>query len=166
MMHPVCMTQNGFEVWVDLFDSEAARSISRQPQLLGFVREVLAGKALVTPVVVIEQDMGRPIGYDFIVPTPTGETIFYARLLRDDTYTRFTKNGKPHSTRYVTLTLQRSADSTRYELKEVRIGSQVPPRPGTIHETSASKQYWERHAVVLQGGQPLQPRTVTKICPY
>jgi hypothetical protein len=153
------------EVYVDLINSEAARNIAKQPQLISFVKEALRDKELTGTEMYFEYDLGRVVGYDLIIDAPNDDGIFYAQVLREDTYTRFIKGGKPLPTRYVAVGLRRSIDGSAYELQDVRIGRLSPPRPGMLNETSASRQYWATHAVV-QDGQVLQLRTVTKKCPY
>lgn len=165
MIHPICTTQDGIEVYVDLIASEAAHSIAKQPQLLGLLKEALVDRKLTGPEVHLERNMGRVVGYDFIVDTPSEDVVFYARVLKDSTYTRFVKGGRPLTTNYVAATLRRAPNSTAYELCDVRIGRLAPPRPGMPSETAQSKQYWATHAFV-QDSQVLQPRTVTKTCPY
>jgi hypothetical protein len=165
MMHFLCTSQNGADVYVDLIHSEAAHNIGRQPQLLNIVKEVLVKKTLSGPEVCIEHDMGRTVGYDFIVPTSDGNAVFYARLLRDSVYTRFVKNGQPALTRYVAFVLRSCDAISGYEFQEVRIGRMTPPRPGAPGETPESRQYWESHALI-HDTQILQPRSATKVCPY
>jgi hypothetical protein len=165
MIHPICTTQDGIEIYVELIGSEAARSIAKQPQLLGLVKEALAGKKLTSAEMHFEHNMGRIVGYDFIVDTPSDDAVFYACVFREKTYTRFIKGGKPLSTKYVAMSLKRRADGSAYELYDVRIGRLAPPRPGLPNETAKSRQYWATHAFV-HDNQILQPRTVTKTCPY
>lgn len=164
MKHRVGATLNGMRVHVDLISSPAARHIAQQPQLLTLAREVLEKTAAKGAEVSIECDMGRLIGYSFVVATTDADAILYARLLKDDVYTRFVKNGKPHSTHYLTITLVKTSDND-YELSDLWIGRLTPPRPGSSDETAESRPYWLRHAFVLDN-QPLQLRTVTKACPY
>lgn len=165
MIHPISTTPEGIEVYVDLINSDASKSIARQPQLIGFAKEILTGRKLSGSKVQIEQNMGRAVGYDFVVDTPEDDNVFYAQVARENTYTRFIKCGKPLATQYVTVVLERSDDKQTYELQDIRIGRSTPPRPGTPQETSASREYWATHAFV-QEGQVLQPRTITKDCPY
>lgn len=165
MIHPICTTQDGVEVCVDLINSEAARNIAKQPQLLGLVKEALVGKKITGLEMHFEHNMGRVVGYDLIVDAPNDDAVFYARVFRDNAYTRFIKGGKPLSTKYLAIVLKRCPEGGAYELHDVRIGRLAPPRPGLANETSESKPYWATHAVV-QDSQTLQPRTVTKVCPY
>lgn len=164
MKHPVGQTKSGIPVYVDLIHSKAAEHIAGQPHLLGLVQEVLQETAAHEPEMSIEYDMGRVIGYNFVVDTTEKDTVFYAQLLRDDTYTRFVKNGEPRSTQYLTVVLKRDEEGN-YELYDTWIGNVRPPRPGTANETPESKPFWTSHAVVL-ANQNLQARTVTKVCPY
>jgi hypothetical protein len=165
MKHPVGHAQNGVTVYVDLIHSDAAKHIAEQPHLLGLVAEGLRHITLHGEDINVEWDMGRAIGYDFVISTAETDSVFYAQLSRDSTYTRFIKNGAPLSTQRITLILHRSEDKNAYELQDAWIGRLSPPRPGSTNETTESRPYWEKHAFVL-GSQSLQPRTVTKTCPY
>lgn len=164
MKHTVALTRNGIPVYVDLVRSQAAIHIARQPRLLGLVKEALEKISARTREISIEQDMGRTIGYNFVVETTDKDTVLYAQCVRDTTYTRFVKNGKPKLTRFLTIVLRHDEDGN-YELHDTWIGRLSPPRPGSTQETEGSKEYWANHAFVLDG-QPLQLSTVTKVCPY
>lgn len=164
MKHPIGITRNGISVYVDLIQSKAAKQIAQQPYLVGLVNEALLQLALSGPEVGIERDMGRNVGYSFIVDTTDADTVFYAQLLRDDVYTRFVKNGKPLPTQYLTMILRRD-DNGDYGLCDAWVGRLAPPRPGSANETAQSKSYWSSRACIL-GNQSLQQRTVTKVCPW
>ncbi len=164
MNHQVGKSRNGLEVYVDLIGSDAARHVSQQPHLLGLVAEVLRQTPLRGTDISIECDMGRNVGYDYVVSTKEADTIFYAKLLRDETYTRFVKNGKPLQTQFLTLVLHQRNDAT-YKLRDVWIGHVRPPRPGASNENTQSRAFWDEHAFVLDD-QAIQTRTVTKVCPY
>jgi hypothetical protein len=165
MRHHIGYSSNGIAVNVDLIRSEAAKHISREPHLLGLIVEVLQKTKLKGPEIAIEHDMGRTIGHDFIVPTQPTDNVFYAQLLHDNIYTRFVKNGKPSTTSCLAMRLHRDETGEEYQLDDVWIGRLTPPRPGSASETAESTDYWSTHAVV-QGNQPMQLRTVTKVCPY
>jgi hypothetical protein len=109
--------------------------------------------------------MGRPVGYNFVVPTNDASKVFYAKVLRDDVYMRFVKEGKPLSTQFLTLSLQRHETDGDYELLGVWAGKVGPPRPGSADETDESRAFWATHAYVFDK-QPLQSHTITKVCPY
>ncbi|HUS26350.1 MAG TPA: hypothetical protein VMY99_03315 [Nevskiaceae bacterium] len=164
MRHDIAQTSNGATVYVNLLQSHAGTQISQQPYLLGLVKELAQRLAPQTAEVRLDHDMGRDIGYTYVVETTEKDTILYAQRTRDDIFTRFVKNGKPLSTRYLTVILRRDADGA-YELHDTWIGRLTPPRPGSTTETSSSKSYWANHAFVFDG-QSLQLRTVTKVCPY
>lgn len=164
MKHPIGQTRNGIAVYVDLIRSQAATHIAAQPHLLGLAKEMLDKTVAKTAEIHIEHDMGRPIGYSKVVKTTDKDTIFYGRSPGDELYTRFTKNGAPSATKYLTATLLRDSDGD-YELKDIWIGRLRPPRPGSANETSESKPYWSTHAFVLDS-RPLQLQTITKVCPY
>lgn len=164
MKHPIGQTSNGIAVHVDLIRSQAAKHIAQQPHLLNLIAEALEQITLSGTDAKIEHDMGRVIGYNFVVKTTESDGVFYAQLLRDDTYTRFVKNGKPLPTQYLSMVLCRDEDGV-YELNDAWIGRMSPPRPGTVDETAESKPYWSAHAIIL-GNESLQLRTITKVCPY
>ncbi len=111
-----------------------------------------------------ERDMGRSVGHESIVETTDTDTVIYAQKVKDSVYTRFVKNAKPQPTQFVTVILQKDSDDC-YELIDTWIGRLSPPRPGSKHENSGSKDYWSNHAYVFDG-EPVQSKTVTKVCPY
>lgn len=164
MRHTVGQTRNGAHVYVDLIRSNAATQIASRPQLLTLVKEVLAITNATRPEVVVEHDMGRNIGYDFVVPTTDKDIILYAQLLRDDVYTRFVKSGLPEATQFLSFVLRRNDDRS-YELHNAWVGHNIPARPGSENATPEGRAYWENHAVVLTS-QPIQSRTITRVCPY
>jgi len=165
MTHIVGYDQDGTPVHVDLVKTEAAKYIAREPRLLTLAAEVLEQITLEEPVIDIEYDMGRAIGYDFVVKTADTDTVFYAQIVRDTLYTRFIKNGKPPATNYISIRLKRSQDGSSYDMQSIWIGHLLPPVPGHAEATVTSKSYWESHAFVFEN-QPIQPRTITKTCPY
>lgn len=164
MKHLIGQTRNGIAVYVDLIQSHAAKHIAQQPHLLNLLAEALQQTTVKSTNAQIEHDMGRPIGYNFVVKTTSSDGVFYAQLLRDDTYTRFVKNGKPLATQHLSMVLRQDKNDA-YELHDAWIGRLSPPRPGTPDETAESKPYWADHAIIL-GNESLQLRTVTKVCPY
>ncbi len=164
MRHSVGQTRNGLSVVVDLISSPAAKHIAQQPHLLGYAKEILQQKALRNAAATIEHDMGYAIGHSPTVQTTDEDAIFYAQLMRDETYTRFVKKASSQSTQYVTLILRRTSDSA-YEIEDIWIGRFYPPRPGALDETALSKSYWNDHAFIFDN-QPIQLRSITKIKPY
>lgn len=164
MKHLIGQSRNGMQIHVQLIGSPAGENVARHPQLLSLAKELFAQITLHGAEINMEYDMDRPIGYTFTVETTDRDTVFYGRLLKDDVYTRFVKNGKPLPTRYLTVTLSKKS-TTDYELSDIWIGRLMPPRPGSENETADSKSYWSNHALVLDN-QRLQLQTVTKICPY
>jgi hypothetical protein len=164
MKHPIAQTHNGVAVYVNLIQSPAALHISAQPHLLALVKETLQQTNLKVSDIRIEQDMGRDIGYDYVTETGENDGVFYAQLLRENTFTRFVKNGKPNATHYLSMILHRDDDG-EYELRDTWIGRLSPPLPGDNQETQDSRTYWDSHALIFDR-QPLQLRSVTKVCPY
>lgn len=164
MLHPVITLPNGTEVYVNLINAEVSRSIAKQPHLVGLVKEILQKKTLTGPEVRIQQDMGRIVGHDFVIATKEDGNIFYAKVLHEETYTRFIKNGDPRPTQYVAITLKRGANDRAYELCSVRIGRLIPSHPD-MDGSAESRRYWETHALI-HTGEPLQARTISKDRPY
>lgn len=164
MKHPITQTSNGAEVYVELIHSEASSHIALQPHLLGLVKEALTQLKVRPSATSIELDMGRDIGYDFVIETAEADTVFYAKLIHENVYMRFVKNGETLSTHFLTILLQHDGDNT-YELRDAWIGRLRPALPGSENESDASKSYWSNHAYIFNG-QSLQARTITKVCPY
>ena len=165
MTHLIGYTQNDLPVYVDLFTSKAAKHIAREPHMLTLAAEALRLTTLEMPTIDLEYDMGRTVGYDFVVKTTDVDLIFYVQLLQDSVYTRFTRNGKPLPTSHISVSLRQNQGDASYWLDDIRIGHLIPPRPGSIEETTKSKPYWESHAFVF-GHQPMQSATLTKTRPY
>ena len=150
-----------------MVQSVAAQQIARQPRLLGIVEEAIGLVDLAGDKPVVEHDMHRMIGYDYIVPTTEKDTVFYARLAGDGHYTRFIKNSDPKQTRYITLHLLRQEDDT-YTVSYVQLGRKRPDQPELTDGESAAKKsraFWEKHAVVSES-RHIQASSVTKDCPY
>lgn len=164
MKHLIGLTQNRVEVYAYLTSSKVGKRLSRQPHLLALAKEMFTEVSLRDLKIYMEYDMGRHIGYDFIINTTDNDAVFYACILKDTVYTRFVKSGEPIHTNYLTVTLEQDGDEN-YELSDIWIGRLIPPRPGSADETADSKPYWSDHAYIL-GDQPLQSQTLTKTCPY
>lgn len=165
MDHYVGNASNNIPVYVNLIKSNAAKHIAQQPSLLTLATEALQHLTLKGVSVNLEKDMGRTIGYDFVVETTATDTVFYAQLQRDSTYTRFVKNGEPLPSRHLTMTLDYDRINTCYYLSNIWIGHLRPPRPGSTQETAKGNIFWGNHAFIFEN-QPLQSRTLTKTCPY
>lgn len=165
MGHFIGRTSNNIPVYVNLITSEAANHIAQQPNLLTLATEVLQHTELAGANINTEQDMGRIIGYDYVVETTDADVVFYAQLVRENIYTRFVKNGNPLPTRHLTIALDYSQSDKQYNLNDVWVGRLRPPRPGSAQATKKGNLYWEKHAFIFEN-QPLQSRTLTKACPY
>jgi hypothetical protein len=164
MRHIIGHARNNTAVGVELINSEAGKSISRAPHLLTLIAEALPHLTLQGPEKTIEHDMGRTIGYGTVSQTAGTETIFYAKQLHDEVYTRFVKNSKPRVSSCLTMHFERG-EGGAYELTDVWVGPAMPPRPGSSNETELSRPYWATHAVIFDN-QPVQTNTLTKECPY
>lgn len=164
MYRYVIMQSGGSEIYVNLIASSAGQYLSRQPYVLGLVKEVLTSTKLRGPRPIIEGDMGRVIGNTDIIETTEKDSIFYARPTKKSIFSRYAKNRHPSPSRTLTVILERDLDGN-YELLDTWIGSYSPPFPGGEDETAKSKSYWQHHALV-QDAQSIQLKTVTRDCPY
>jgi len=162
--HVAGYTKNGHTVYVDLIKSQAAPHIAAHPHLLGLTKDALIHIPAKQERIKFEYNTGRIIGYENVVETPLEEKVLYARLVDDDLYSRFTRKGEPRQTTYISVTIQRESEGS-YALVDAWIGRLRPPRPGSPNETPASREYWSRHAFLLDT-QPLQRHTRTETCPY
>lgn len=158
-------THNDIPVFVDLITSDAAGHIAQQPYLLALAAEALRHVTPDGTHVDIELDMGRVLGYDFVIETTAADTVFYARLARENVYTRFVKSGNPLSTQCLAIVLAYDPTPACYDLSDVWIGHLRPPRPDSSQATAKGNLYWEKHAFIFDN-QPLQSRTLSKTCPY
>lgn len=163
--HFIGNTYNDIPVFVDLLTSDAAIHISQQPYLLTLAAEALRHATLTGAKINLEQDMGRTIGYDYVVETTAANVVFYAQLMQETIYTRFVKNGEPLHTNYLTMALSYDEADAHYDVSDIWIGRIRPPRPGSAQETPKGNLYWEGHAFVFEN-QRLQSRTLTKTRPY
>lgn len=164
MKHLVGYTKNAIPVYIDLIRSAAAKHVASQPHLINLAAEALSQIAPKKPRVSVECNMGRDIGYDFVVETTDAHNVFYAQLANETIYTRFVKKGEPKATAFLSLVLERASNGTEYNLCGVWIGRQNPPRPKDANETEQSQPYWDTHALVFDN-QAIQPRTISKELP-
>jgi hypothetical protein len=166
MKHLVGQSHNGTLAYIDLTQNTAAmKNIARQPHLLTLAGEALGRINLNGLDADIECNMGRPVGYDFVIATTEDDTVFYVRLIGDDVYTRFTRKGTPAATNYLSLRLEPDQDGESYIVRDIWVGRQRPSRPGCDAEATDSASFWNQHAFIFQN-QPMQTNTLTKTCPY
>jgi len=166
MKHLIGRTHNHTEVYVNLIGSLAGASIARQPRLLALIKDVIRQTDISGDHLRFDRDMGKAVGYSYVVETGEQDNVVYARRVHDSIFTRFVRHGTPKVTQYVSLVLQKDADG-KYELQDAWIGPLCPPRPGAelASDQSASRSFWANHAWLLND-EPVQPRTLTKVCPY
>lgn len=164
MMHTICTTKNGRRVSVDLVSSQAAAQISRRPHFLTYVSEALSKATLGVARQAVTHDLGRTIGYDFVVETHDSEAVFYAQITKETIYTPFTKKGEPAATSLLTMVLTYS-EADGYILEDLWPGSFRPPRPGDTAATNESQEYWRSHAYIFED-QHLRASSITRECPY
>lgn len=162
--HIITESPTGFEVYVNLIDSEAGHYLSRQPYVINLIKEVLATVTLSGATVSLEQDMGRVIGNTDIVDTTDRDTIFYAKPIKKGVFSCYAKNRYPIPSNSLSILLQRDADNN-YEVTNTWIGPMCPAFPGDAKAVANSRQYWQTHALV-QDSQLIQSKTITKTCPY
>ena len=108
--------------------------------------------------------MGRDIGTTDIVATNDKDTIYYAQPLKSDVFSRFAKNRYPQTSSMLTVIVERDSDGN-YEVSDAWIGNSHPAFPGDKNETTASRGYWQTHALV-QDAQVIQSKSLTKTWPY
>jgi hypothetical protein len=162
--HPVATLANGVKIYADLSKAPLSTNISRNPHLLNLLEEAIDNLEPTKPVIKLECDMKRTVGYTDIIATNPADTVFYARQNKGSNYTRFVKNRKSDQATTISLILARD-EAGDYELQNVWVGTIFPAVPGEPDETADSKAFWESHAVI-HNGQPLISSTITKTCPY
>jgi len=158
-------TRNNTAVHVNLANSKAAEHISRNPHLVTLAAEVLGGTSVDGLHEELTFDMGRIVGYDFVVRQKSSDNVFYAQLLKGTTYIPFTKVDNPISTRLLTVELVRDSHESDFWLQNIYLGSPKPPLPGASDETAHSKVYWKQH-VYIYGNQPIKANSITRNYPY
>jgi len=164
MKHPVANTSDGAAVYVDLIQSPASISISRDPHIVTLIKELLAIKRIAGRTLTLEVDFGRNVGNTDIVETTEKDRVVYAKRLKQETFTRFVRSRIPLPTSFITIILRKDAAGD-YELYDAWLGPNVPSLPGTTTETAESKDFWMNHAFVIEG-QSLQTRSLTLTCPF
>lgn len=157
-------TSNGITVNIDLVHSGAAQLISRRPHLLTLASQIVNKITLIDSHLTMTYDMGRAIGYDFVVTPSAIDVVFYAQLAKENTYIPFTKKGTPASTNLLTMVLRHS-ETDGYCIEDLWPGPYRPSLPGTATETPESKPYWENHAYIYED-QHLKVSSITHDWPY
>lgn len=164
MKHQIAQAKNGTLVYVDLIGSAASNSIAQHPYLLNLVKELIENTSVTGSKMYFDRDMGRTVGSADVVETTDKDVILYAKAVNSDNFKRFVKNGKPQSTKHISVVLVRDDDGS-YELTNTWVGPLRPPQPGTDKETKAGRTFWGSHAFVLDR-EPIKLQTLTKTCPY
>jgi hypothetical protein len=157
-------SDGGHEIYINLISSPAGHYLSRRPYVINLIKEVLAPAKLKGPRIIIERDMGRPIGNTDIVATSDKDTIYYAQAVKTDVFSRFAKNRYPIPSSTLTIIVVLDEDGN-YEVIDTWIGPSSPAFPGHPNATDDSKDYWQTHALV-QDSQAIQSRSITKTWPY
>jgi len=162
--HKITESNNGYLVYVNLVSSDAAKYLSRQPQVLNLLREAISEMDLLKDDVVIEQDMGRVIGNTDIVETSEKDTIYYAQPNKKEHFSRFAKNRYPAPCEKITIIVKKD-ETGDYEVTDTWIGPCIPAFPGEDDEERKSLEYWSTHALV-QDAVSVKTKSITKDCPY
>jgi hypothetical protein len=157
-------SKNGRELYVNLITSSAGHYLSRQPYLIRLIKEVLAPMNFTAAEVLVERDMGRIIGNTNIVTTSEKDSVFYAQPSKKTIASRYVKNRSLTPSTTLTILLVQDTNDN-YEIVDTWIGPFCPPFPGDERATSASRDYWETHALVADT-EIVQFKTITKVCPY
>jgi hypothetical protein len=157
-------SEKGYVVYVNLIASSAGTYLSRQPYVIGLIKEVLEPMVINGTKLTIEHDMGRVIGNTDIVETSSKDTVYYAQPHKKAVYSRYVKNRQPLPSSVLSIILHKDEEGN-FELLDTWIGPYSPPFPGDDLATSKSKLFWENHALI-QDSQVVQTKTITKVCPY
>ena len=144
--------------------SAAGQYLSRQPHLVGLIKELLLSLSLQGDRVAITHDMGRAIGNTHIVATGEKDVVFYARPPKEPNSLRFVRNRSMESSHEISLVLQQDSDGN-YEVTDIWVGPLYPPFPDAENANAESIHYWQTHAFTA-GSEPIDAQTITKICPY
>ncbi|HEU4914005.1 MAG TPA: hypothetical protein VFT16_01175 [Candidatus Saccharimonadales bacterium] len=162
--HPIAKTLNGTDVYVDLIRSPASATISQQPYIVILIKEMLRHVSPKGQHSVIEFDFGRIIGSCDIVSTGAKDHIMYAKPINRDTFYRFVRRRQPEQTACITIVVRKD-DEGDFELLDTWFGKDMPGMPGASNENDESKEFWQHHAIVLEG-HPVQSKTLTLTCPF
>lgn len=108
--------------------------------------------------------MGHNIGTTEVVSTTDKDSIYYARPLKTEVFSRFAKNRYPQVSNMLTIVAEQDSEGD-YEVTDVWIGGNHPAFPGDKAATVDSREYWENHALVPDS-QDIQSKTLTRVCPY
>jgi hypothetical protein len=162
--HPLATTPDGTLLYVDLLKSPASDIIAYQPYIVILIKELVQNVKMKVAETTVEYDFGRPIGSCDIVSTTEKDHIMYAKPVNRDTFYRFVRRRQPEATNFITVTVRRQPEGD-YELLDAWFGKNRPELPGSENENPSSRQYWESHAIVLEG-HPIQNRTLTLTCPF
>jgi hypothetical protein len=157
-------THDGYYIYVNSISSSAGHYLSRRPYVYALIKELLSTHKLRGDRIIIEQNMGRDIGTTDIVSTTEKDTIYYAQPIKSEVFSRFAKNRYPQVSNMLTVVIDRDNEGN-YEVSDAWIGGNHPSFPGDQFATADSKSYWKTHALV-QDAQVIQPKSLTKICPY
>lgn len=152
------------KVYVNLISTSVGQYLSRRPQVIALIKELLVARELSGAHMIIEQDMGRNIGTTDVVVTSEHDNIYYAQPVKTEVFSRFAKNRNAQVSPMLTVIVEQD-NTGDYMVSNAWIGAYFPPFPGDVHETTQSKTFWQNHAMV-HNAQAIQLKTVTKECPY
>lgn len=167
-MELLCQSANVRPVYFDSVNSHTATHFADKPSLREIVAGILVKKELSGPIVIIDEDIGEPIGVSDVVEIDETDEIVYAmRILREEQgYVPFTKSRAAQPCSHVSMHLVELEDNRAYELASAWIGEyESPPFPGDAQATAESRDYWSKRAFVW-GSQTIIPGTELSSCPW
>ena len=162
--HQVGVSANGMNIFIELMRPPTSEVIAHNPHILNLIKEVASTATFSGESIMREYDMQRTVGYLDYAPTKAEDTVFYAKQVRSDVYTRFVKNRKTDATSKIAIYAER-IDEDSYLITSVWIGTLPVPFPGEANASAISNEFWSSHAIVYNG-QPLIASSITKEWPY
>lgn len=158
------VSRNGRQVYANIINSVAGRSISRQPYLVAIAKTLVETLDLTDEEQRITQDMGRTIGNTNVVATSPKDVVFYACQSKQTHLSRFVKNRSMEPSRELSMVLVQDNEGN-YELTKIWIGPAYPPFPDAPDARKDSKDFWQTHALT-DGSELFDSQSVTRTSPY
>jgi len=101
-----------------------------------------------------EVDLGRVIGESICVATTDADRIVWVRRPGRAGPTRCVVGRAPEPCSTVTAILRRGDRGEEYVLITAYVGRIAGPEPWDRHATDASRAFWARHALIIEGERP------------
>ena len=164
----LCVSKDGKRVYFDPFNSHTATHFADTPGLKELAVEALENREIATGPLWFGVNMERIVGTTDVVEVDDSDEIVWAiRTQRfEQGLVPWVKSRSAEPCQYVTVTL-RPLTSETYEATSAYIGTigDDQPFPQEPHATPESISYWTKYAFVW-GSQPIEPGTVTNVCPW